>query len=257
MPYVDLHCHILPGLDDGAATMEETLRFARRLDAEGVRDVAARRTSSARTTRLDIAELAGRRAAAQRAIDADGTRRPPASRAASSPTRTRSTLEPEHELALIAQGPEHAPWLLLECPFDGLDDVFDAAVARLTGLGYGLLLAHPERAAARARPARAPRRARRAAAGQRLVACSATTARRRATPRRGARAPAAAPTASPPTRTPARARRRSRSATARWPALGVERDPGRTADAVQSALPPARRASRSWLPLPSATNCTR
>jgi protein-tyrosine phosphatase len=51
----------------------------------------------------------------------------------------------EHELALIAQGPKHAPWLLLECPFEGLDYVFDAAVARLTGLGYGLLLAHPER----------------------------------------------------------------------------------------------------------------
>jgi protein-tyrosine phosphatase len=36
--------------------------------------------------------------------------------------------------------------VLLECPFEGLDYVFDAAVARLTGLGYGLLLAHPERA---------------------------------------------------------------------------------------------------------------
>src|SRR5205085_2533088 len=40
MSYVDLHCHMLPGLDDGAKTMDETLRHARRLHAEGVRDVA-------------------------------------------------------------------------------------------------------------------------------------------------------------------------------------------------------------------------
>ena len=41
MSYVDLHCHLLPGVDDGAATLEDALAHARRLDAEGVRDVAA------------------------------------------------------------------------------------------------------------------------------------------------------------------------------------------------------------------------
>ena len=28
MSYVDLHCHLLPGLDDGATSMEETVRHA-------------------------------------------------------------------------------------------------------------------------------------------------------------------------------------------------------------------------------------
>jgi protein-tyrosine phosphatase len=51
------------------------------------------------------------------------------------------------ELELIAQGPAGTRWLLLECPFAGLDTEFAAAARRLTGLGYGLLLAHPERAA--------------------------------------------------------------------------------------------------------------
>ncbi len=32
---VDLHCHILPGLDDGAATMEDALDLARA--AQGAR----------------------------------------------------------------------------------------------------------------------------------------------------------------------------------------------------------------------------
>ena len=62
MTYVDLHSHLLPGLDDGAATMEETRRFARRLDAEGVRDVACTsHIKRAHFPGIDIHELAGRR----------------------------------------------------------------------------------------------------------------------------------------------------------------------------------------------------
>ena len=146
MTYVDLHSHLLPGLDDGARTMEETRRFARRLDAEGVRDVACTsHVKRAHFPNIALHELADRRAAAQRALDADGlqVRLHPGGELAD-----EDALElDDHELALIAQGPAHAPWLLLECPFSGLDHVFDAAVARLTDLGYGLLLAHPERAA--------------------------------------------------------------------------------------------------------------
>lgn len=146
MNYVDLHSHLLPRLDDGAATMEETRRFARRLDAEGVRDVACTsHIKRAHFPNVDLHELAGRRAAAQNVLDADGidVRLHPGGELAD-----EDALElDEHELQLIAQGPAHAPWLLLECPFAGLDHVFDAAVHRLMGLGYGLLLAHPERAA--------------------------------------------------------------------------------------------------------------
>ena len=144
MIYVDLHSHLLPGLDDGAPTIEETLRYARRLDAEGVRDIAC--TSHIKRGHfpgIAVDELADRRALAQRAIDAEGL-----------DVRLHQGGELAHEdaleladreLALIAQGPAHAPWLLLECPFEGLDDDFDDAVGRLTGLGYGLLIAHPER----------------------------------------------------------------------------------------------------------------
>lgn len=141
---MDLHSHLLPGLDDGAATMEEARRFARRLQAEGVLDLACTpHIKRADFPRVDIASLAGRRAAAQRDLDDHGidVRLHPGGELAD-----EDALElDDRELARIAQGPRHAPWLLLECPFDGLDHVFDAAVARLTGLGFGLLLAHPER----------------------------------------------------------------------------------------------------------------
>jgi protein-tyrosine phosphatase len=143
--YVDLHCHILPGLDDGSQSTGAMLRYARRLDAAAIRDVACTtHIKRAHFPRVDVFELADRRAEAQRAIDAEGldVRLHPGGELAH-----EDALElDDRELELIAQGPSHAPWLLLECPFAGLDDDFDAAVERLTGLGYGLLLAHPERA---------------------------------------------------------------------------------------------------------------
>jgi len=144
--FVDLHSHLLPGLDDGAATMDETLRYARRLDARGIRDVACTtHVKRAHFPAIDLREFAGLRAEVQRVLDADGlaVRLHPGGELAHD-----DALElDERDLELIAQGPAHAPWLLLECPFRGLDDEFDAAVERLTALGYGLLLAHPERAA--------------------------------------------------------------------------------------------------------------
>ena len=68
MSYVDLHTHLLPGLDDGAPTIEETLRHARRLDAHGVHDVACTpHIKRADFPRIDIDALepAARRAAAR------------------------------------------------------------------------------------------------------------------------------------------------------------------------------------------------
>lgn len=38
---IDLHCHILPGIDDGAPDLESSLRLARAMVAEGVRTVVA------------------------------------------------------------------------------------------------------------------------------------------------------------------------------------------------------------------------
>ena len=146
MSYVDLHCHLLPGIDDGAATLREALAHVRRLDAEGVRDVACTpHVKAAIFPDVHVDEIAGRAAALQTAIEAEGLR-----------VRVHPGGELAHEDALrlspgelevIALGPAGARWVLLECPFAGLDECFTAAARRLMGLGYGLVLAHPERAA--------------------------------------------------------------------------------------------------------------
>jgi protein-tyrosine phosphatase len=144
--YVDLHCHLLPGIDDGAKTLADALAHARRLDAEGVREVAC----TPHIKRVDfphvrVEELPDRIAATQQAITEAGlrVRLHPGGELA----HTDALDRPRHELELIAQGPPGARWLLLECPFEGLDEEFTAAAQRLTSLGYGLLLAHPERSA--------------------------------------------------------------------------------------------------------------
>src|SRR5438046_1890302 len=114
MSYVDLHCHLLPGIDDGAATLDDALVHARRLDAEGVRDVACTpHVKAAVFPFVAIEELSGRRAALQAAIAADGlrVRLHPGGELAHDDALA---LRPE-ELDLIAQGPDGARWLLLEC----------------------------------------------------------------------------------------------------------------------------------------------
>ena len=145
MSYVDLHCHILPGLDDGADTMQDTLRHARRLHAEGVRDVACTpHIKRSDFPHIEPAALAALREEAQRAIAAEGlaVRLHPGGELA----HEDALALPLHELHHIAQGPAGARWLLLECPFRGIDEEFVAAAERLARLGFGLLLAHPERA---------------------------------------------------------------------------------------------------------------
>jgi protein-tyrosine phosphatase len=144
--YVDLHCHLLPGLDDGAATMADTIAHARRLEAAGVIDVACTpHIKRSDFPHVDLAGLEALRAEAQRAIDEHGIG-----------VRLHGGGELAHEEALvldpaalerIAQGPAGGRWLLLECPFEGLDDEVVRAAERLWELDYGVLLAHPERAA--------------------------------------------------------------------------------------------------------------
>jgi protein-tyrosine phosphatase len=171
MAYVDLHCHLLPGLDDGAAAMAATLTHARRLEAAGVHDVACTpHIKRSDFPHVDIAGLAGRREEVQRAIDAHGIN-----------VRLHGGGELAHEEALvldpadlerIAQGPADARWLLLECPFEGLDQEVVQAADRLWELGYGVLLAHPERAA---RIAGADRRLRSLVARGALLQVNATS----------------------------------------------------------------------------------
>ena len=59
---IDLHCHLLPGIDDGPATLAEALALARQAVANGITE--ARVTPHVHVGRWDN-ELAGIRAAVE------------------------------------------------------------------------------------------------------------------------------------------------------------------------------------------------
>ena len=62
--FVDMHCHLLPGIDDGARNWDEALAMARLAEADGIRTVIATphqlgtyRTNDGRTIRARAAHL--------------------------------------------------------------------------------------------------------------------------------------------------------------------------------------------------------
>ena len=138
----DLHFHLLPGLDDGPASVEESVALARLAVEDGTRSIVA--TPHVRpewVTRVD--DLPDRARALEERLAGEGV-----------PLRVRAGAELGHdmvarldqdELRSVSVGPPHAPWLLVECPFAGLDHDLHSATHELRERGFGVVLAHPER----------------------------------------------------------------------------------------------------------------
>jgi protein-tyrosine phosphatase len=120
MRAVDLHLHLLPGVDDGARDLAASLVHARRLASEGIDEVTVTPHVSCEVA-LDVATIPQRTAALQAAIDA--------------------------ELETIAHGPPGARWVLLEVPFAGIGPAFAELCEDLRARGFAAVIAHPERAA--------------------------------------------------------------------------------------------------------------
>ena len=172
MPYVDLHSHLLPGLDDGAATLEETAPTTPAAwTREGVHDVACTsHIKRAHFPRIDIHELGGLRDELQRAH----RRRGPAT------SRLHPGGELAHEDALELDDRE----LRADRPGPGARAVAAARVPvrgprrrlrrrrRAPHRASATACCSPTRSATTASSSRlrAARRGRRAAAGQRLLA---------------------------------------------------------------------------------------
>ncbi len=141
---VELHFHALPGVDDGPSTIEESVELVRRAAAQGSEIVVA--TPHVRTDFVTDVLGLGERVEELRA----------ALRAASVPIDLRRGAELGHdmvsrlaqqELDSIAQGPAGGRWLLVESPFEAIDEEFHAATDELRDRGFGVLVAHPERSA--------------------------------------------------------------------------------------------------------------
>jgi protein-tyrosine phosphatase len=138
---IDLHCHILPGLDDGAVTLEDSVAMARQAQADGISVVVA--TPHIRGDHaVVIDELGSRVRRLQRALNSRKV--PVRVLPGGELAQTRARQLSEEELRLITLGAA-GTWLLLEPAPGPLGPGLCELVEWLTARGLSSVIAHPER----------------------------------------------------------------------------------------------------------------
>jgi protein-tyrosine phosphatase len=141
---VDLHFHLLPGVDDGPETLAESVALARAAVGDGSSTVVA--TPHVRPDFVtDVYDLPERVRELQGALDAEGIQLEVLCGGELGHDMVGSLRQ--HELDTIAQGPPRARWLLVEAPFEGFGADLRAATDELGERGFGVLIGHPERSA--------------------------------------------------------------------------------------------------------------
>lgn len=141
---IDLHNHILPGVDDGAASLEESIAIARQFQEEGVVQIAA-------TPHYDASRRTGPHAADVRRLVAEV-------QAGVSAAGIPLTIVPGQELYLTPDAVDllvsdvvsplgSGPYVLVELSLSAPEKpaYLNDALFRLQVAGYKPILAHPER----------------------------------------------------------------------------------------------------------------
>ena len=159
---IDLHAHILPGLDDGPETLDRAVAMARAAVAAGTTRLATTSHIN-RGFGLTPADLQAAGAALNAQLTKHGIALELLAGGEISPNRLPELDDATlHHLTLGG-----GPYVLLECPFAPVDNRMDAMVADLQDRGFHVLLAHPERSPTFQRdPARLARLTERSALAQ-------------------------------------------------------------------------------------------
>ncbi len=138
---IDLHCHLLPGLDDGAQDLADSVAMAMQGEADGIELVCA--TPHIRHDHdVRIGELPAR----VRALNAELGERGLAIRARTGGEVAETVLERlgDDELRAVSLGGGER-WLLLEPAPGPLGESLVSEVERLDARGFRCVVAHPER----------------------------------------------------------------------------------------------------------------
>jgi protein-tyrosine phosphatase len=137
---IDLHCHLLPGIDDGPEDIDGAVALARAAAAVGTQTLVA-------TPHIDHwwhvepATLPERAAEVRAALSAAGVEL--AVEVGGEIALTRLVELTDDELAALALGP--ARYLLLEAPLAPAAGDFGPLLLAMQDRGWRVLLAHPER----------------------------------------------------------------------------------------------------------------
>lgn len=138
---IDVHSHVLPGIDDGPRTTQDALAIARAAVAAGTTELVATPHVSWEFQTSSQAMHDGV-VAMQAELDAVGV--PLRLRTGAEVALTRAADLDDQELRALRLG--GGEWLLAESPLSMAAPGLDRLLHRLQGQGHRLLLAHPERA---------------------------------------------------------------------------------------------------------------
>lgn len=140
---IDIHCHILPGIDDGPDSEEEAFALARAAVDAGTLAIVA------------TPHVSWDYPANTAAVIADGVARLTAALAreqiplqlftGAEVAMTRATELSDEELGALRLGGPNGTHLLVECPLSPTAAGFEAVLGNLRARGNEVVLAHPER----------------------------------------------------------------------------------------------------------------
>jgi protein-tyrosine phosphatase len=137
---IDLHCHILPGVDDGSLDMTDSLGMGRQAVNDGIEAICA--TPHIRHDHdVRIEEVADRVEALNERLRAEGV--PVTVLQGGEVAETAVEDLGEEDLGRVALG--GGRWILLEPAPGPLSDTLLRRVAHLAERGHRTLIAHPER----------------------------------------------------------------------------------------------------------------
>jgi len=139
---IDLHTHVLPGLDDGAKTPDDAVALARAAAAEGIVQMAATPHLRADHPGVDPFSLKARcddlnRRLRRARVDVDVV-------AGGEVDLYWAQAASEEVLRLVSYR-QRGSYLLVETPYGPLPDQFEDLLFRITVREFHVLLAHPER----------------------------------------------------------------------------------------------------------------
>lgn len=138
---IDLHTHVLPGIDDGPAEPSESLELLRAAAAQGTTVVAATPHLRSDFPLVEVERIAGACAQLNELIPADAKIRVVPGAEVDVLWAQRAS---DDELRLASLG-QHGTDLLVETPYGELSDSFEELLFQVAMRGYRIVLAHPER----------------------------------------------------------------------------------------------------------------
>ncbi len=142
MNLAEIHFHLLPGIDDGPSTMEESVALAAAAAAEGTRTVVATPHIHPNFV-TDPGTVAARVREVQDRLTAE--RIPIKVRRGGELDLAMPERLSDAQLEAVAHGPQGRRWVLLEAPLRGLEDDYTVVADELRERGFAVVVAHPER----------------------------------------------------------------------------------------------------------------